>query len=69
MKEKGYINSIPESQSERDDFNIKLVKVNGENDISKEELYVLSKDTVFYPKNGELPEGFEKNEEPNILED
>lgn len=55
LQEKGYINFEPKSQSEMNPFSIKLVKVQSE-DISKEELYVVSNNTVFYPKNGKLPE-------------
>ena len=58
LQTKGYIAFIPESQSEREKFNIKLVKVE-DNNTSREELYVLSNDIVFYPKDSKLPQSKE----------
>lgn len=43
LKEKGYINHEPESQSERSDFSIKLLKDG--------EIQVLSNNKTFYPKS------------------
>lgn len=55
LQTKGYISSQPKSQSERKDFNIKLLKKIDENNISKEELYVVCNNSVFYPKDVNLP--------------
>ena len=62
LQERGYINSKPQSQSKRADFNIKLVKEESDS-ILREELYVLSEDSLFYPKDGKLSEKLNKNEE------
>ena len=60
LQNKGYIRSIPKSQSERNDFNIKLLKKTDENNISKEELYVVCNNNVFYPKGVKLPDELKK---------
>ena len=50
LKSKGYINSIPKSQSQRDDFNITMKKI-GENDSTiVEEISIESNGIKFYPK-------------------
>ena len=58
LKESGYISSIPKSQSQRNDFEIIMVKDSDEVDSSKisEKLYIVSNNNVFYPKDGEMPE-------------
>ena len=51
LKDEGYINSIPKSQSTNKDFSIKIYK--GETDKSKELKVVCDvdgKEQVFYPK-------------------
>ncbi len=57
LKESGYISSIPKSQSQRNDFEIIIVKDSDEVDSSKisEKLYIVSNENVFYPKDGEMP--------------
>ena len=56
LKNKGYINFEPKSQSKGDKFEIKI-KVNKDekNDNVIEELFVLSKGEVFYPKGINSP--------------
>lgn len=50
LKEKGYINSIPKSQSQRDDFNIVITKIEENGEIINEQLSVESNGITFYPK-------------------
>ena len=50
LKAKGYINSIPKSQSQRDDFNIVITKIEENGEIINEQLSVESNGITFYPK-------------------
>ena len=56
LKNKGYINFEPKSQSKGDKFEIKI-KVNKDEKTDNviEELFVLSKGEVFYPKGINSP--------------
>lgn len=53
LKEKGYINSIPKSQSQKKEFNIVITKKEGNGEIINEELSVKSNNITFYPKEEE----------------
>lgn len=62
LKDKGFISSEPKSQSERSDFEIKLVKTTDKDNKLKENLYIESNEKVFYPKDEKVPE--ETNTKP-----
>ena len=50
LKSKGYINFIPKSQSQRDDFNITMKKIGENGSTIVEEISIESNGIKFYPK-------------------
>lgn len=70
LKNKGYINSIPKSQSQSKDFIIKIVEV-GEDQNKSEELRVLCDlgnegEVIFYPKLENEEISNDKNEDSSL---
>ena len=57
LKEKGYINSIPKSQSQGDEFNIVIKKTEANGEIINQEVSVISNDIEFYPKESKEDQG------------